>query len=77
MQVVIITSKNDVYGLRAGDFNHDGIVIVTDFNYYKTFLSEISQYSDGDTNCDGHVTVTDYNVFRLTISTIGNNLIRY
>ena len=64
------------YGMIAGDFNADGVIIVTDFNIFREDLSLISEYVVGDCNFDGNVTVTDFNYYRPNISFIGVSQIR-
>ena len=65
------------YAMRSGDFNSDGIITVTDYNYFKNQLSAIGEYLDSDCNFDGNITVTDFNYFRPNISAIGVSQIRY
>ncbi len=65
------------YAMRAGDFNSDGIITVTDYNFFKNQVSAIGEYLDSDCNFDGNVTVTDFNHFRPNISAIGVSQIRY
>ena len=63
--------------MRAGDFTSDGIITVTDYNFFKNQVSAIGEYLDSDCNFDGNVTVTDFNHFRPNISAIGLSQIRY
>jgi len=65
------------YAMRSGDFNSDGIITVTDYNFFKNQVSAISEYLDSDCNFDGNVTVTDFNYFRPNVSAIGVSQIRY
>jgi len=68
---------NGFYALPAGDFDANGIVIVIDYNIFKSYVSLISVYVVGDCNMDGNVTVTDFNYYRPNISRIGLSEIRY
>lgn len=65
------------YAQIAGDFNSDGVLTVTDFNFYATQTSQINQYLDGDVNLDKAVTVADFNLYQPNSSVIGVNPIRY
>ncbi len=62
---------NPYYGLKAGDFNSDGLMTFVDFNAYMAQPSMVYSYEDLDCNLDGHVTVADYNLYRLNASAIG------
>ena len=66
-----------VYAMNAGDYNHDGLVTVGDFNLYQTQASLINQYLASDGSKDGNVTVTDFNLFQPNASLIGAEPIRY
>ena len=66
-----------VFALYAGDFDSDGVVIVSDFNLYTTQAAQINVYLDGDCNLDKAVTVNDFNLYQPNASIIGVNLIRY
>lgn len=65
------------YGLRAGDFNSDGVISVSDFNAYSAEASTINQYVDSDVNLDRSVTVADFNLYLPNSSVIGVMQIRY
>ncbi|MGB1207002.1 MAG: hypothetical protein ACPG5B_15255 [Chitinophagales bacterium] len=68
---------NDIWALCAGDINANGVITVSDFNYFKDELSFINEYVSSDTNFDGNVTVTDFNTFKNNFSIIGIYAIRY
>ncbi len=63
--------------LKAGDFNADGVITVTDFNLFTTQVAAINQYLASDANYDGNVTVVDFNHYRPNVSAIGVSQIRY
>ncbi len=65
------------YALRAGDFNHDGIISFLDFNRYLSNPSAIYDYVDQDINLDALVTVADYNLYKPNYSAMGVTEIRY
>lgn len=67
----------NVYALRAGDFNSDGVITVADFNFYTTQVAQINLYLDGDCNLDKNVTVADFNFYQSNNSLIGVSEIRY
>lgn len=65
------------FGLRAGDFNSDGLLSVADFNFYQTQTALINDYVDGDCNLDRSVTVADFNLYLPNSSVIGVEQVRY
>lgn len=66
-----------LYGLLCGDFNGDGILSVSDFNFYTTEASILNQYVLGDGNLNGSVTVSDFNLYLPNSSVIGVSEVRY
>lgn len=72
-----LASINGVYALKAGDFLTNGVITVSDFNYYIGDSSIISQYHLNDVDFDGMVTVDDYNYYRQNKSSTGIDEIRY
>lgn len=68
---------NGLYGMRAGDFDGNGVVTVADFNYYQTESSFLNQYVLSDCNLDKSVTVADFNFYQSNASVIGVSDIRY
>lgn len=73
----LVALQPNVWGLRAGDIDGDGTILVNDLNILLTEIAEIEQYLPSDSNLDGNVTVTDYNGFVNNSGTIGVNEIRY
>ena len=67
----------NMWALYAGDMNANGVITVSDFNYFRDELSFINEYVGSDTNFDGNVTVTDFNTFKNNFSVIGIYAIRY
>ena len=67
----------NLYAMRAGDFDSDGVVTVSDFNFYTTQTAQINFYLDGDCNLDKSVTVADFNFYQPNTSVIGVTEIRY
>ena len=65
------------FALRAGDFNGDGIISVSDYNLFKTQMSSLNQYLAGDADLDGNVLINDYNLYVPNASTIGIAEVRY
>lgn len=67
-----------VYGLRAGDFNADGVISLVDFNtWIGTGALPVNQYSNRDISYEGQVTVGDFDLYRPNASSIGIPAIRY
>jgi len=50
-----------VFGMVAGDINHDGNVFVTDYNVWAVQFGLTNTYSNSDLDQDGNIFVTDYN----------------
>lgn len=67
----------DVFALVAGDFDHNGLLTVTDFNVYSLQASSINDYFDADVNMDKAVSVADFNYYQPNASAIGAQPIRY
>ena len=65
------------FGMRAGDFDSNGILSVSDFNLYQTQTALINTYVDGDCNLDKSVTVSDFNLYLPNSSLIGVEQVRY
>lgn len=63
--------------MLAGDFNADGVLTVTDFNFYATETSLINEYRSSDCNLDRAVTVADFNYYSPNSSVIGISMVRY
>ncbi len=68
---------DNVYALKAGDFNADGVITVQDYNLYTNDVSNINEYLPGDLNLDSAVTVADFNAYKPNASAIGVSQIRY
>lgn len=68
---------NEKYGLKAGDINSDGVITVSDFNYYTSEISIINQYVNSDVELNRSVTVSDFNAYQQNTSAIGIPEIRY
>ncbi|MBK8470945.1 MAG: choice-of-anchor B family protein [Sphingobacteriales bacterium] len=69
--------NGDVYALRPGDFNANGIITVEDYNLYTTQIAQINTYLSGDLTLDGNVTVHDFNQYLPQASIIGISVVRY
>lgn len=67
----------DIYALRAGDFDSNGIITIADYNFMQTEMSLINDYLTSDCNLDRTVTVADYNFYAFNTSVIGAPPIRY
>lgn len=74
-QLFLLNAGN--YGLIPADFDSNGIITVTDYNYFTTQSGLINTYSDADVTFDGSVTVADFNVFGIYAGKIGMGLVRY
>lgn len=69
--------ESGVYGLYAGDLNSDGVVTITDFNFYQSEASLVNDYYTADCNLNRAVTVSDFNLYQQNASIIGISQIRY
>jgi len=69
--------ENDIFALKAGDCNADGIISVADFNVYTNGAAQINIYASSDINLDGWVTIDDFNKYQMNTSAIGVNWVRY
>ncbi len=70
----------NVWGMRAGDFNANGVITFTDFNiYYSQVLSGMTMngYFIPDLTLDGSVTISDFNFYQPNAATIGISVVRY
>ena len=65
-----------IYCMRAGDFDGNGIVSVTDLNFYNSQVL-VNTYFPTDGNLDGNVTVADLNQYQPNASIIGVPQVRY
>lgn len=65
------------YGLRAGDYNGDGVISVSDFNRFQNESGLINTYTDGDGTMDGNVTVNDFNAYLPNSSWVAVEELRY
>lgn len=74
-QLVAVSPNH--YALRVGDFEVDGVITISDFNYYQTQSSMISVYVLSDANLDRFVTISDFNLYQANVGTIGVQQIRY
>jgi Zn-dependent metalloprotease/PKD repeat protein len=74
-QVTVLA--NGKYALKGGDFDHNGIINVSDFNLFRSQAATINQYNAADCNFDGNVTTNDFNVYMLNPAAIGVSAIRY
>lgn len=64
-QLTAITATQ--YGLVAGDYNHNGIISVADYNGYNGNIG-VNQYRFADFNLNGNVTIADFNLLRPNLS---------
>lgn len=69
--------QGGIYGLNAGDWDGNGLIIVSDLNGYITESSIINQYRSADFQLNASVTVSDFNLYLPNSSKIGVSLIRY
>lgn len=65
------------YTMITGDMNGDGIITVSDYNWYINEVSLINKYLDADCNLDRVVTVADFNIYQPNASFIGIPQVRY
>ncbi|MGB1242406.1 MAG: M14 family zinc carboxypeptidase [Chitinophagales bacterium] len=74
-QLTAITEN--LFALKGGDVDGNGIVSIEDFNAYRTQSAFLNEYIEGDLSMDGLVSVKDYNVYRLHSSALGIPIVRY
>lgn len=70
----------NVWGMRAGDLNANGVITFTDYNLYQSqILSGMTMngYFKPDLSLDGNVTVADFNLYQPNAATIGISIVRY
>ncbi|HRK27789.1 MAG TPA: hypothetical protein PK239_10970 [Chitinophagales bacterium] len=68
----------NLYGLKGGDINANGVINFTDFNIYRSTISLPNSYNRSDCNMDGNVNITDFNnLIRPNTGAIGVTPIRY
>lgn len=73
----MVEVETGVFALYAGDFNSDGLLTVSDFNFYDSQTAVLNDYNDADANLDRNVTVADFNLYQPNASVIGVIEIRY
>lgn len=66
-----------LFGLKAGDYDGNGIVNVKDYNQYWNEATNTNQYLREDGNLDSHVLTNDFNLYKNHTSQIGVSAIRY
>lgn len=66
-----------IFAMNAGDFNHDGLITVADYNQYQTESSAINQYLASDADKSGSITVLDFNLYQVNSSLIAAEPLRY
>lgn len=69
--------QNGLYGLIAGDFNSDGVINVTDFNFFIAEIGKTNEYVASDVDLNRSVTVADFNLYQESASVIGVAAVRY
>ncbi len=69
--------SENVYALKVGDVDGNGIVSIPDFNAYQVQQSFLNEYVESDLSMDGLVSVKDYNTYRLRASELGIPIVRY
>lgn len=67
----------NVFALKAGDCNGDGVINVQDFNDYQNQVSQTNGYFGSDFTMDGNVLVDDFNGYEEHSSAIGVSVVRY
>ncbi len=67
----------NVFALKAGDVNGNGVVSIDDFNLYYEQIANLNQYRMGDLSMDGLVSVKDYNTYRKHSAILGIPIVRY
>jgi choice-of-anchor B domain-containing protein len=69
--------NSNLYALRPGDTNANGVITVSDFNIYAEQIAQINLYSPADINLDRTITVADFNQYFPHSSFIGIPVVRY
>lgn len=73
----LVGVSENVFALKAGDVDGNGVVSIADFNGYQTQQAFLNRYAESDLSMDGLVSVKDYNVYRLRASELGIPIVRY
>ncbi len=76
-QLIELEEGSGLYGMRAGDFDGNGVITVSDFNLFYSQISTINEYVAGDANLDAAVTVADFNLYQQNTAIIGVSAVRY
>ena len=76
-QLIETETGNGIYAMIAGDINSEGILSVSDFNFYTSEAAQLNGYFDSDLNLDGNVTIGDFNLYLPNSSVIGVTEVRY
>lgn len=67
----------NVFALKAGDVNGNGVVSIEDFSVYHRQIATLNEYRIGDLSMDGAVSVKDYNIYRKHAAILGVPIVRY
>lgn len=73
----MVSMGNNIFALKAGDIDGNGVMTVDDYNQYVAQSSLLNSYTTADCSLDGHVTVQDFNLYRPNASVIGVTFVRY
>lgn len=67
---------DNLYAMRAGDCNANGIINLTDYNYYKQQIGS-SGYNNADCNFNAGVNATDFETIQANFKAIAPFVVRY
>lgn len=73
----MVEMAENVFALKVGDVDGNGIVSIADFNGYQTQLAFLNEYVRADLTMDGLVSVKDYNFYRRHSSALCIPIVRY
>ena len=65
----------NVYVLKAGDINADGVINYADFNAYISPQGSTT-YNPADLNLNGNITIADFDLFQQNVSAIALPAVR-
>lgn len=68
---------NGQYALKAGDFDANGVINVSDYNGYAASPLLINAYQMSDADLNGQKTIDDFNLYRPNAAAVGLPYIRY
>lgn len=67
----------DIFGLKAGDIDGNGVMTLSDFNIYTSESDLVNVYARSDLNADGQVNEADFDLYFSHVTDMGVWEVRY